>query len=134
MPDVVDTRVLESTPRRYVARFTNVSDATGESAVVKIDKSGLVDFAGREPHRLIIDYIKWSIQGFTSVRGLFDHDTDDEAFVLGTGTGERSFWGEGGLRDPLSSGGTGDLLFTTAGATSGNTYDIVVNCRLEPAK
>lgn len=133
MPDVVDTIVLESTPRRYVARFTNVSDGTGESAVKKIDKSALVDFNGREPYRLIIDYIKWSIQGFTSVRGLFDATTDDEAFVLGTGTGERSYWPEG-LKDPLSAGAVGDLLFTTAGTTSGNTYDIVVNCRLEPAK
>lgn len=134
MADAVDTIVLESTPRRYVARFTNVSDATGESAVVKIDKSALVDFKGEEPYRLIIDYIKWTIGGFTSIRGLFDHTTDDEAFVLAPGAGERDYSCDGGMRDPLSAGGTGDLLFTTAGAISGATYDIVVNCRLEPAK
>lgn len=133
MPDSVDSTVLESTPRRYVVRLTNISDSSGESAVVKVDKSGLVDFAGREPNRIIVDYMKWSIQGFTSVRLYFDHTTDDELAVL-SGNGERSYWEEGGFRDPLSGGGTGDILLTTAGTTSGNTYDIVLNCRLEAAK
>lgn len=132
MADAVDTAVLQSTTRRYVARFTNVSDATGESAVVKVDKSTLVATDGLEPYRLILDYAKWSIQGFTSVRLFFDHTTDDEIAVLGTGAGERSYWESGGLKDPLSAGGTGDVLLTTAGAASGATYDIELNFRLEP--
>lgn len=134
MADTVDTVVLQSNSRRYVARFTNVSDATGETSVVKVDKSALVDVRGSEPYRLIVDYMKWSIQGFTSVRLFFDHTTDDELAVLASGTGERSYWENGGLPDPLSAGGTGDILLTTAGAASGSTYDIEINCRLEPAK
>lgn len=132
MTDVVDSIVLESTIQRYVVRLTNVSDSTGESAVAKVDKSTLVASNGLEPRDLIIDEIEWSIQGFTSVRLFWDHTTDDEALVLGAGSGYRSFWGSGGLKDPRSAGGTGDILLTTAGATSGATYDIVLNCRLQP--
>jgi hypothetical protein len=131
MADVVDTIVLETTNRRYIARFTNVSDATGEAAVIKVDKSTLVASNGEEPRRLIVDAIKWSIQGFASVRLFFDHTTDDELAVL-SGNGERSYWGEGGLKDPLSAGGAGDIVLTTNGAVTGATYDIVLNCRLAP--
>jgi hypothetical protein len=31
-----------------------------------------------------------------------------------------------GLKDPRSAGGTGDILLTTAGTTSGQTYDITL--------
>lgn len=134
MADTVDTLVLQSNQRRYIARFTNVSDATGESAVVKVDKSTLVAANGLEPYRLILDYAKWSIQGFTSVRLFWDHTTDDEIAVFGTGAGERNYAENGGLYDPVSAGGTGDVLLTTAGAASGATYDIELNFRLEPTK
>lgn len=133
MADAVDTIVLEDTPRRRIVRLTNVCDGTGESAVVKVDKSALVDFRGAEPRDLIIDEIEWAIQGFTSVRLLWDHTTDDEIAVLPTGSGYRNYWSAGGLRDPRSAGGAGDVLLTTAGNTSGSTYDITLNCRLTPA-
>lgn len=132
MADVVDSIVLESTIQRYIVRLTNVSDATGESAVVKVDKSTLVASNGLEPQDLVIDEIEWSIQGFTSVRLFWHHTANDEAVVLGTGSGFRTFWPSGGLKDPRSAGGTGDILLTTAGAASGATYDIVLNCRLRP--
>ena len=133
MADSVDSLVLENTPRRYVVRLTNISDGTGESAVVKVDKSGLVDFKGLEPYRLIVDYIKWSIQGFASVRLYFDHTTDDELAVL-AGNGERDYCDDGGMRDPMSAGGAGDIILTTNGGASGSTYDIELNVRLEAAK
>lgn len=132
MADVVDTIVLESNKHRRKIRITNVSDATGESAVVKVDKSALTAMNGLEPAYLIIDEIEWSIQGFTSVRLFWDHTTDDEIAVLGTGSGYREYWSSGGLKDPVSAGATGDILLTTAGAASGATYDIVLNCRLQP--
>lgn len=132
MADVVDSVVLESTIQRYIVRLTNVSDATGESAVVKVDKSTLVASNGLEPRDLIIDEIEWAIQGFTSVRLFWDHTTDDEIAVLPTGSGYRQYWSDGGLKDPRSAGGAGDIVLTTAGAASGATYDIRLNCRFQP--
>lgn len=131
MADVVDTIVLESTMQRHVIRITNVSDATGESAVAKVDKSTLTSFDGLEPAYLIVDEIEWSIQGFTSVRLFWDHTTDDEIAVLPAGSGYRNYWSDGGLKDPRSAGGAGDIVLTTAGAASGATYDIRLSCRLQ---
>jgi hypothetical protein len=130
MADTVDSLVVFSGRRRYSARFTNVSDGTGESGVVKIDKSTLVGPDGTEPGRLVIEELVWNIQGFTSVRLFWDHTTDDEIDVL-SGGGSRDYTELGGLVDPASAGGTGDILFTTAGAVSGATYDITVVLRLK---
>lgn len=129
MADVVDTIVLANTINRYSVRLTNVSDATGESAVVKVDKSGLTGpLRGVEPGSLTLEEARWSIQGFTSVRLFWDHTADDEMMVL-SGQGYEDFRPQGGLRDPRSTGGTGDVLLTTAGAASGATYDITLHFR-----
>ena len=134
MADAVDTLILFKGKKRQVYRFTNVSDGTGESAVVKIDKSTLINTQGLEPAKIIIEEIQWSINGFTSVRIFWDHTTDDEAAVLGTGQGFRVTMPDvQGLVDPGSAGGTGDVLFTTAGAVSGATYDILLSIRLTDA-
>jgi hypothetical protein len=130
MADTVDTIVLFSGRRRRVIRITNVSDGTGESAVVKVDKSALTGPDGTEPSKLVIEWIEHTIQGFSSVRLLWDHTTDDEAVVL-SGNGAKDYRSAGGLIDPASAGDTGDLLLTTAGAISGATYDITIGLRLK---
>lgn len=131
MADTVDTLVLLSGPNKYVARFTDVSDGTGESAVVKVDISTLRGPNGQVPVAIALLEVLWSIQGFTSVRLFWDHTTDDEIIVLGSGNGYNDFSGVGGLHDPRSAGGTGNVLFTTAGAASGATYSITLVMRLE---
>lgn len=134
MADTVNTTVLESTKRRYIVQLTCVSDGTGETGVVKVDKSALVASNGLEPRSLIVDHIAWSIQGFTSIRLYWDHTTDDEIDVLASDTSasERSYWDVGGLNDPETAGGTGDIILTSAGASAGDTYSLVLNCRLKP--
>ena len=131
MADTVDTITVETHLKRHVVRLTNVSDGTGESAVIKVDKSTLVASNGLEPRDLIIDEIEWAIQGFSSVRLFWDHTTDDEAVIL-SGNGYSNYWSSGGLKDPRSAGGAGDIVLTTAGAASGATYNILLNCRLQP--
>jgi hypothetical protein len=126
MPDTVNSQVLLDGPRNYIVHLTNVSDSTGESAVVKIDISGLTLANGAAPSKLTIDEIAYSIQGFTSVRLFWDADTDDEIAVL-SGDGHKVF--PGGLVDPRSTGAVGDVLLTTAGAASGATYDITIVAR-----
>lgn len=124
MADAVTTIVTNNGAKNYIARFTNISDGTGESAVIKIDKSTLVNEMGFEPAKLAIAEASWSIQGFSSVRILWDHTADDTGLVLSAGNGYRSYQDKGYLNDPGTAGGTGDILFTTAGALSGATYDI----------
>jgi hypothetical protein len=130
MADAVATRVVQNSEDEYVIHLTNISDSTGESAVVKIDKSTLTNINGAEPARINILSIRWAIQGFTYVKLLWDHTTDDVAMLL-NGNGYDDFSAGGGLRDPSSAGGTGDLLLTTVGATATSTYDITITCSLQ---
>ena len=132
MADVVDTLVLISGQNRRIIRITNVSDGTGEAAVSKIVKAGLIGPDGvAAPTKLILEEVQWSIQGFSSIRLFWNHTAPDEIAVLGTGNGYFNFKSAGGLTDPGSAGGTGDITLTTAGAVSGATYDLTLVVRLK---
>lgn len=129
MADVVDTIVVSDNPNRIVVRFTNRSDGTGETDVVKVDKSTLIGLLGREPQKLNLEWAKWSIQGFDSVQAEWDHNVDDEMIIMAAGNYERHYTNPGPLVDPGSAGGTGDVLFTTfpSPAAAGDTYDITMS-------
>lgn len=129
MADTVDSLVVHAGRRRRTVRFTNRSDGTGESAVVKVDKSALTGLDGTEPSKLVVEKIQYSIEGM-SVRLDWDHDTDDEVVTL-VGQGCLDWTNVGGLVDPGSAGGTGDILFTTNGHTAGDSYDITLHLRLK---
>lgn len=127
MADAVDVIVIANNPNRYVIRCTNRSDGTGESNVIKADKSTLVGLLGWEPSKLNLEWVQWSIQGFTSVQAAWDHTTDDEMIIMGTGNGQEDFTINGPLVDPGSAGGTGDVLFTTFNNISNASYNIVMS-------
>lgn len=129
MADDVTVTVLGDGPLRHVVQLSSVSDGTGESAVKKVDRSTLVGANGQAVGRLCIERIEWDIQGFTRVELKWDHDADDRALVLGPGAGEADYAGVGGLCDPQSDGGTGDLLLTTAGNAAGDSYSITLVLR-----
>lgn len=130
MGDTVNTNVIFSGNKRYVAKFTNISDGTGESAVAKVDKSELIGLTGAAPDSLVIEEAEWNVQGFSYVLIAWAHDTDDEAMVL-SGSGYKDYRASGGIKDPESTGGTGDIVFTTAGGASGSSYDISLALRLK---
>lgn len=142
MADAVKTITVIETPTHIIRHFTNISDGTGESAVVKVDKSAIaVASDGAEAGSLDIEKISWACDGMT-VRILWDHDTDDLGLVC-AGTGSIDFKGgkdsipglmnAGALRDPRSTGGTGDILFTTNGHSSGDSYSITLWLLKNPA-
>ncbi len=133
MADAVSSIIVNANEVMMV-HLTNVSDGTGESAVIKVDKSAYLASDGAEPASLDIEQVRWNIQGFTFVKILWDHTTDDTALVL-SGSGYDDFRGERGvagtktpkgLADPRSAGGAGDLLLTTQGAAANASYDITL--------
>jgi hypothetical protein len=126
MADVVNTRYLSKGPRYAIVRLTNISDGTGESGIAKIVLTDLLTDDGLIPTKTSIKEIQWSIQGFTSIRLYWDHNTDDIIDVLAVGNGYVEYGALGMLSDPQSTGGTGDILLTTAGQISGATYDITL--------
>ena len=132
MADAVAVRVVGQTQQHIVVHLTNASDGTGEAAVIKVDKSTLLAPDGAEPASLDIDKVVWCCDGMQA-RLLWDHTTDDLALAL-SGSGSLDFRsgdldsvpGNCRLKDPRSAGGAGDILLTTVGHTSGDTYNITL--------
>lgn len=129
MADTVTSNVIATGPRNHTAVFTNISDGTGETGVVKVDLSTFKIGTGEIATSITIDAVEWNMQGIDYIKLTWDHTTDDTALVL-SGTGEMCFKKCGGLRDPGSAGGTGDLLLTTGAATSGGSYTLVLHVSL----
>jgi hypothetical protein len=131
MADTVNTTVIFESNRDYVVQLSNISDATGETDVVKVDVSSLVGPDGTNaPTTIRIDEISWDVSGMDYVLLEWDATADDEAIVL-AGSNSTDFRFAGGLRNPKSTGYTGDLTLTTAGATATGTYNIVLACKKE---
>lgn len=128
MVDTVSTDVVFDGQRRYTVHFTNESDGTGESGVTKIDISTLTNGAGEVATYSTVDLIEYSVFGFNYVAVEWDHTTNDEIGIL-KGQGVIDWVAFGGLTDPRSAGGTGDVIFTTDGGGDGSGYDITIHLR-----
>jgi hypothetical protein len=136
MADTVTSRVVFSNTnsRKYIVHLTGISDGTGESAVVKVDRSALTNGAGQAPDKIKIASIRWNIQGYSYIKLSWDHTADDTAMVL-SGNGYDNFESYGCLVDPNTSGDTvtgaiGDLLLTSVGAASGASYDVTIEANI----
>jgi hypothetical protein len=129
MADAVNTQVLQVGPNRKFIKFTNLSDGTGESAVVKVDASAL---SGRSAKNVSIESIMWSCKGMR-VKVHFDADTDDTALIL-DGSGYWDFSEFGGIDNPKSTGYTGDIMFTTIAAAANDSYTIILEIKWDNAK
>ena len=131
MADTVDSNVVHSGSRRYAIHLTNESDGTGESGVTKIDISTLIGPDGTAPTYTVVEEVRYNVVGFNYVVLEWAHTTNDEIAVCGTGADYMDFTGLGGLVDPKSTGGTGDIVLTTDGGGDGSGYDITIVLRLK---
>lgn len=122
MADAVLAKKLRDAQGRYAFLFGSASDGTGESAVQKVDISTL----SGTPTKVQITRLLWSCEGM-QVKILFDHDTDDLVAIL-AGRGDMGEEEEEPIVDPGSAGGTGDILFTTAGMSAGDGYTVYMEC------
>ena len=131
MADAVTSQTIVDGDKHVVMKFTNVSDGTGESAVAKVDVSGLTarksDGAACTGVKLFRVY--YSILGFTKIGLLWDATTDTLCMELNpSADGVLDFSPFGGLQNTSGSGKTGDINLTTTGASSGDSYMIVLHC------
>jgi hypothetical protein len=120
MADAVSTQTLMDNVKNVVMKFTNTSDGTGESAVVKVDVSAL----NGAPTEVKINKIHYDVAGMV-VRLLWDADADVTCVDL-QGDGCFDATGYGGLINNGGTGVTGDIRFTTIGHTSGDSYSIIL--------
>ena len=125
MADVVTSQTVFDGEREAVMLFTDVSDGTGETAVVKVNVSSLLpNHLGWACNGVILERVHVSIKGM-SVNILWDATIDVPAFIAAPGVYTFDFTK---IKVPNNSGAgkTGNVLFTTIGATSGATYTIML--------
>jgi len=132
MADAVATQTLIDGDKKVVQKFTNISDGSGEAAVVKVDVSGLAtNSRGKACTGVVIEKIWWQCIGM-KVQILFDASTNVFCIELGENqSGNQDYTNFGGLSNNSGSGKTGDVLFTTVGHTSADTYTIIMSMRKE---
>ena len=129
MADAVASQTILDGERLFIAKFTNISDGTGETAVVKIDVSTLaVNSFGLACNGVKINKIYGTTHGL-DVRILWDATTDVFAWQIPQNSNYlMDFSSFGGIPNNAGAGSTGDVLFTTADASSGDMYSIVLEC------
>jgi hypothetical protein len=127
MADAVTSQTILDGERLFIGKFTNISDSTGESGVVKIDVSALnPNASGLACNGIKINKVWAQTQGM-SVDILWDATTDllcetipaDKFYLM-------DYSSFGGLPNNAGAGKTGDVLFTTVGAAAGDRYTIVI--------
>ena len=127
MADAVTSQTIIDGSRNCVMKFTNVSDGSGESAVVKVDVSALSpNAAGTSCSEVRVMRITHAIVGM-SVKMLLDATSNVLLCDLAeSSNGHLNFENFGGIPNNAGSGKTGDILFTTLGHSSGDTYSIIL--------
>ena len=131
MADAVASQTIVDGPSFVALKLTNISDGTGETAVTKVDVSALEadSRTGLSCTDVNIERIWWQCIGM-KVRILFDADTDVMAIELGENqSGNHDYSVFGGLTNNAGTGKTGDVKFTTVGASSGDTYTVILYLR-----
>ena len=129
MADAVTSQTILDGERLFIAKFTNISDSTGETGVIKIDVSTLNPNAfGLACNGVKINKI-WATTHGMEVLILFDATADTFAWMIPQNTNYlMDFSMFGGIPSNAGAGVTGDVLFTTLDASNGDMYSIVMEC------
>jgi hypothetical protein len=129
MADAVTSQTILDGERLFIGKFTNISDGTGETGVIKIDVSTLAPNAfNLACNGVKLNKIYATTHGM-EVRILWDATTDVFAWMIPQNTNYlmdlSSF---GGIPNNAGTGKTGDVLFTTVDVSAGDMYTIVLEC------
>lgn len=130
MADAVTSQTIIDGKQHAVMKFTNISDGTGESAVTKVDVSTLSSLQdGTACSGVVIERIWWQCIGM-KVQILWDATSDQFCIELGENqSGNHDYTDFGGLTNNAGAGVTGDINFTTVGATATDTYTVILYMR-----
>jgi len=127
MADAVTSQTIIDGERNCVMKFTNVSDGSGESAVAKVDVSALqANSAGTSCSEVRVMRVSHAVVGMSVQMFLDATDNVLLAELAESSNGHMDFRDFGGLPNNAGSGKTGDILFTTKGHSSGDTYSITL--------
>tara|TARA_R100001079_G_scaffold69726_1_gene36716 strand:- start:1428 stop:1829 length:402 start_codon:yes stop_codon:yes gene_type:complete len=127
MADTVTSQTIQDGERKAVLKFTNISDGSGESAVKKVDVSALAsNSSGTACTEVAVSKIWWQCVGM-GVELLNDASTDTLIIGLSPDSnGMHDYSSFSGIPNDSGSGKTGDIMFTTIGASNGDTYTVIL--------
>lgn len=126
MADAVTSQTIFDGSKRAIIKFTNISDGTGESGVLKVDVSTLSSYNGATCSSVNIERIEAVTVGM-GVDILWDATTDALCLTLGADQFFTfDFTRFSGITNNAGAGKTGDILFTTVGAALGDRYTIIL--------
>ena len=127
MADTVTSQTIQDGERKAVLKFTNISDGSGESAVKKVDVSALAsNSSGTACTEVAVSKIWWQCVGI-GVELLNDATTDTLIIGLSPDSnGMHDYSSFSGIPNDSGSGKTGDIMFTTIGASNGDTYTVIL--------
>ena len=130
MADAVTSETLLDGPSDLVMRFRNVSDGSGESAVAKVDASALsADVHGTSVTKVIIEQVWWNTVGMSAELFWNASSNISARKIKIDSEGYSDYKDFGGLINNAGSGVNGDVLLTTTGHSSGDTYDIILSMK-----
>jgi hypothetical protein len=129
MADAVATQTIFDGSRVAVMKFTNVSDGTGESNVIKVNVATLSSYQGQPCIAVDIDRIYASTHGME-----VDIKWAATTNVLCMTVPQNSMqtWDMadfGGLSNNAGTGKTGNVLFSTIDTSAGDRYTIILYLR-----
>ena len=127
MADAVTSQTLMDGERLAIMKFTNISDGTGETAVTKVNVSSLNPNSwGKACTGVTVTKITSVCHGM-EVRMYWDATTDVPFFLSTINTNyENDFSKIGGITNNAGSGKNGNIVFSTADQSNGDTYTVVL--------
>ena len=129
MADTVATQILFQGDKVLVMKFTNASDGTGETNVKKVDVTTLTPYQGKSCVAVQIDKIYGLTHGL-EVRLLWEATANGTIMTVPQNIMQTMDFNEfGGLDNNTTTGKTGNILFTTLDASSGDSYTIILVMR-----
>lgn len=127
MADAVASQTLFDGEHTAIMKFTDISDGTGESKVVKVNASALTASAsGKACSGVTITKIHASTHGM-EVQIYWDATTDVLCWIVPQNSQYTwDFEKFGGLINNAGTGKNGNVLFSTVDASSGDMYSIIL--------
>ena len=127
MADAVTSQTLVDNERTAIMKFTNISDGTGESNVVKVNPASLnPSAAGGACDRVTITKITGLTHGM-EVQMKWKATTPVVIETIPQNNSyQQDFSAIGGLTNNAGTGVDGAITFTTLDASAGDTYTVVL--------
>lgn len=129
MADAVTTQILFQGDKQVIMKFTNISDGTGETNVVKVNISTLAPYQGNPCTAVQVDRVYAATSGM-EVRMNWAADTPTLIMAIPQNVmNTYDFNDFGGIENNAGTGKNGNITFSTVGHTAGDSYTIILVLR-----